>query len=152
MMVAVSLNWACAVKGAVLIAWIQAILGRHLVGHHRPELLGGRQRLGGSTCHLRAGQHEVDIVRVVAEPIGARWRPLLEQCLIRHCRVDVDLQRVRVAAGPVVDMRRHVDEMARRRHQAAQPIGMRLRAARIGRSFDGVNVEVDGMRVVGIEG
>ena len=66
-----------------------------------------------------------------------------EVALVGGDGLDVGAQRVAVEADAVVDVRRHVHDVARRRHQRGEAARVRQRALGPHRGFHRVDVEVD---------
>ncbi len=62
-------------------------------------------------------------MRIVADRVQTLRLALREVVLVGRDGADVRLRRVGVPADPKIDVRGHVDHVARGRHQAAEPIG-----------------------------
>ena len=126
---------------------------RRLVGNEFAQLLRRRDDGLAVAGHLRRRHHEVHVVRIVAEPIDAHRRVGVGQVFF----VDLDRrlvvgQRVEIAADPIVDVARHVHEVAGAGNRAAQSVGIGLGAlGPVGR-LDGMDVEVNGARMIRIAG
>ena len=106
---------------------------RDLVGDEAAQLLGRRDDGGSIARHLGRRQHEMDVVRVVPETIHAHRRIGRRQIFFVHLgRRLVVGQRVEIAPDPVVDVARHVHEVAGAGNGPAQPV--RIGPARSGRS------------------
>ena len=117
------------------------------------ELLGRGDHRRPVAGHLRRRHHEVDVVRIIAEAIDAHRRAgVLEVALVNRRRLLVVGERVEVAAEPVVDVARHVHEMAGARHLSAQAVGIGLGTLRPVGRLHRMDVEVDGAGVVGVLG
>ena len=86
----------------------------------------------------------MDVVRIIAEPIHAHRRACRgEIVLVYRDRRLVVGERVEITAHAIIDVARHVHEMAGAGNGAAQPIGVGLGALRIVGSFHRVDVIVD---------
>ena len=109
------------------------------------HVVGGLQRIGAPSFEGRGRDEEVDVVRIVADLIHhvARHRVAGEVRLVGLDGVDVGHRRVVVAAGPQIDVARHVHEVAGARHERRELVGVLLGAARVGRRFDGVDVQMN---------
>ena len=122
---------------------------RDLVGDEAAQLLGRRDDGRSVARHLGGRQHEMDVVRIVAEAIHAHRRIGRRQVFLVHLgRRLVVGQRVEIAADPVVDVARHVHEVAGAGNGAAQPVGIGLGALRPVRRLHRVDVIVDRARMV----
>ena len=101
--------------------------------------------------HLRAGQQEVDVMRIVAVTIKRVLGCAGEIGLIGARGGDIRLDRIPVASDPVVNMRGHVDEMAQRARSAAvELVRGRFRPLGIGPVFKQVDEQVRGLRMLRI--
>ena len=85
----------------------------------------------------------MDVVRVVRALVERIGRRALEVLLVDRHRALVGVERAAVLADAVVDVRRHVDDVPRARHQRAEALGGRERAFGRRRRLDRVDVEVD---------
>ena len=120
-------------------------IAHHVRVHLRADIVGGLQRVGAPAFEGRGRDEEVDVVRVVAGLIHhvARHRIAGEVRLVGLDGVDVGHRRVVVSTGPQIDVSRHVHDVAGARHERRQLVGVLLGAARVGRRFDGVNVQMN---------
>ena len=85
----------------------------NLVGNELAQLLRGRDHGLAVASHLCRRHHEVHVMRIIPEPIDAHRRVGVGQVFF----IDLDrslvvFQRVKIAADPIVDVARHVHEMA----------------------------------------
>ena len=113
-------------------------------GMRLAQLLGRGDHDRAVAGHLRRRHHEVNVVRIVAEPVDAHrrvgrrpdsfHRPRPPTCC-RQKRRDTGRRDSRCGSACARD--------GRRRHRAAQPVGKGLGALRPVRRLDGVNVIVD---------
>ena len=128
-------------------------VGRDLVRRDLVEPFGRGKRILRKAGGLRADQQEVHVVRVVAIAVelARGLSGTAEEGLVRGDGVAVHLDRVGVAADPVVDVRRHVHEMPRRRHRAGQPVGRVLSPPRVRRCLHRMDVEMQRGGMVGRE-
>ena len=95
----------------------------------------------------------MDVVRIIAQSIDGHRRGGRRQIsfIDRH-RGLVVRKRVEIPADPIVDVARHVHEVACAGEGAAQPVGMGLGAFRPVRRLHGVNVVVNRAGMVRILG
>ena len=116
------------------------------------HVVGRLQRVGPPALHRRRRDEEVDVVRVVADLIrhvvGTASPAKYASSALIASWFATDASSI--AAGPQVDVRRHVHDMAGARHERGELVGVRFGAARIGRRFDGVDVEMDRAGVIGL--
>ena len=108
------------------------------------QLVGRGQRHVALAQHLRRDQREMDVVRIVAERIDALRAGLGEIGFVGLLRRLVGVERIEVAADAVVDVARHVNDVAGARHQRREPVGIGLRPLGPVRRLDEMDVEVDG--------
>ena len=101
--------------------------------------------------HQRAISQHVAVVRRVDRKQTSGRSDDLPVTLVRLDRFHVRVDRLLPAAAANVDVRRHVNVVRQARLQLAQPVGRRVRALGIRRSFDRVNVEMVRERMVLIE-
>ena len=100
-----------------------------------------------------AVDREVHVVAVQIEAIvgGDRARLRVEGA-VGGDRGDVDRRRVAIAADAVISVRRHVDEVARRRRDPAEPVGMRHGEMLAVDPVGEVDVIMDRAAMIGIAG
>ena len=127
-------------------------VAQHVGVHLALHVVRRAQRVGASSLERGRRDEEVRVVRDVADVVHHVARDGVAS-LVRRIRLDrvlVGRRRVVEAAGAQVDVRRHVHEMSGAWHERRQPVGVLLRALRIRRRFDGVDVEMDRARMVGL--
>ncbi len=112
-------------------------------------LAGGRQRQLAPPRHGGGEPHEVVVVRHVADAVAAVRRDVLQDRVVRVRRVDVAVDRVRVAAYPDVDVAGHVRDVAGTGHERRQSFGARHGAVRL-RLLHAVDEQVAGAGVAGV--
>ena len=112
--------------------------------HHVIGRLAGLRELAR---HHRRRRQKIQIVVVVHRRIHAARVRVGDVLAIDLCRLGVGRDGPGVVAGPHVDMRRHVDEVTRGRHQRLEAFGAGERPLRRVRRFDGVDVVVVGAHV-----
>ena len=126
---------------------------QHLIGDRIRDLhgaLGRRARLREVAGIHRRRRLELHVVRVVHHRIEAAGAGGLDVALVDGGRVGVTLRGFHVLPGADVDVRRHVNEVTRARHERLEAAGLRHRALRRLRRFDRVNVIVIRPRMVWI--
>ena len=93
----------------------------------------------------------MDVVWVIAKPIDTHWRVGVGQVFFVHRGRDfIVQQRIEIAADPIIDMARHVDEVPRVRNGPAQPIRIGLGTLWPIRRLDRMDVEMNGANMVWI--
>ena len=85
---------------------------------------------GAAPVHRGGSPQEMPVVRDVADAVRALRIDLRDVAVVRRDRPLVGRDRLGVATGAHVDVRRHVQQVPGTRHEAAQPVGARLRLAR----------------------
>jgi hypothetical protein len=124
-----------------------------LVGDETAQLLGRRDDGGSVARHLGRRQHEMDVGRVVPEAIHAHGRIGRRQIFFIHPdRRLVVGQRVKIAPDPVVDVARHVHEVAGAGNGPPQPVRIGLGALRPVRRLHRVDVIVHRARMARVAG
>ena len=106
------------------------------------------QRGRGAAIVRGRGPDEVQIVHVVHRRIHAAVVRGVEVVFVRLRRLLVPHDTVIVAADAVVDVGRHVHEMAGARQHRAEGVGVFFGAAGIVAGLDGMDVEMDCARMV----
>ena len=122
--------------------------GDELRGKFLIELFGHLERRRAVAGHLRGGQHEVDIVHVIAEFIHRMRRPLGEFGFVSFDGGDIHVERFFEAADAVIGVRGHVDEVSEPRRQGGKSVGVAGRPIRIVRVLRCMDVEVDRWNIV----
>ena len=90
----------------------------------------------------RRKPQEVDVVRVVGHRIEPLRAALGDVVLVGGNRQLVALDRVRIAADALIDVRRHVHHVPRRRHERQQRVGRLLGFLRRRRALHQMDVHV----------
>ena len=126
---------------------------RGLVGHEAAQFLSRGNAGGPVARHQRRSHDEVHIVRVIAQPIDTHRHLVRSQvCFIHRHSGLVVAERVEITADAVIDVARHVHEVARAGNGATQTVGVRLRALRPVGGLDSMDVIVNGAGMIGIPG
>jgi hypothetical protein len=125
----------------------QRQLLHRLVGDLRGDLPGLLDRELAAAVRRRGEPQEVDVVRVVAHRVQALGLALGDVVLVGLGRQVVALDGVREAADALVDVRGHVDHVARTGHQRHQEVGRLLRLLRVD-GLHQVDVQVQRQRVL----
>ena len=115
----------------------------------RPGRLRGRDGGLRAPLHRRRRPQEMVVVGHVAHAVGALGVHLRQVAFVGLDRALVGRRGLGITAGAHVDVRRHVQQVARARHQRAQPLGLRHGALGRGREFEQVHPVVIGAGVVG---
>src|SRR6516164_1884744 len=98
----------------------------HLIRNETAKLLRRRNNGYAVARHLRRGKNEMDVVRVIAEPIDTHRRVGVGQVFFVHRGRDLIVgERIQIAADAIIDMAGHVHEVASARNCAALPVGLR---------------------------
>ena len=105
------------------------------------------ERKRAAAVHRRGSPQEMPIVRDVPDAVGTLRVDLCDVALVGADRALVGRDRVGVAAGAHVDVRRHVQQVARSRHQPPQPVRARPCLLRMRRRLHQVDPVVVGAGV-----
>src|SRR6516225_7696121 len=94
----------------------------HLIRDETAKLLGRRNDSYSVARHLRGGENEMDVVRVIAEPIDTHRRLGVSQVFFVHPGRDLIVgERNKIAADTIIDVAGHVHEVTSAWNGAAQP-------------------------------
>ncbi len=118
-------------------------------GHRRRQFARAAQRLRAASFHAGRLPDEVDVVGVVPHAVVLARLAHLEVRAVGLHGALVRRHGILVAAHAEVDVRGHVDQVARARHQRTEAVGRGRAAVGLGAGLDRVDVEMEGARMVG---